>query len=133
MREVGTLVWVILIVIGVVGSMISSVRRQAQAQRRAPPAGPPRYPAGVRFAAAAAGQPRRVGPPPAEVAPTAGPSLPTRPTSSARLQPPPAHSPKEPKLPRPRLFAGKGGLVRAVIAAEVLGKPRGLSDEMFPH
>jgi len=32
---------------------------------------------------------------------------------------------------RPRLFEGRGDLVRAVIAAEVLGKPRALSDEPF--
>ena len=32
-----------------------------------------------------------------------------------------------------RLFARRGALVRAVIAMEVLGKPRGLSDEHFPR
>jgi hypothetical protein len=37
-----------------------------------------------------------------------------------------------PRRPR-RFFAGRRGIVQAVIAAEVLGKPRALGDEYFPR
>lgn len=126
MREVGIAVWVILLVVGVVGSMVSSVRRQMQTQARAPrrlterprPFGPP---AAVPVAAS----------PP--VAPPPGP-----PVARRKQAAPPAAKTQEVahepvRRPSARLFSTKGELVRAVIAAEVLGKPRGLSDEYFPH
>jgi len=118
MRDVGTLVWVVLIVIGVVSSMISSVRRQVQAQRRPMPAAPRPTPAAVRFAPDVRAEPRVHAPQEARPAPRAeaGPAAPMV------FEAPPQ---------RPRLFEGRGDLVRAVIAAEVLGKPRALSDEPF--
>jgi hypothetical protein len=126
-REVGIAVWVILLVVGVVGSMVSSVRRQMQTQARSP----------RRLTE----RPRPFAPP---AAVPAAPSPPVRPpgsrvTPAARKQAVPtaaqareaAHEPV--RTPRSRIFSTKGDLVRAVIAAEVLGKPRGLSDEYFPH
>ncbi len=115
MREIGTLVWVVLIIIGVVSSMISTIRKQAQAQ------GPPGRP-----------QPQRTPPrPQSRVAPPS-PAVTQPAPPPPRAQPrPPVHAVEEPRAKRKPLFAGKGSLVRAVIAAEVLGKPRGLGDEHF--
>jgi hypothetical protein len=131
MRDVGILVWVGFLVIGVIGSMVSSARRQAAAgaQGRRPQVSP---------ATAAAAQQRLVqaltaraqahvqapasSPRPAQPRPA-----PPRPAPAPRSEPapaPPAHTARQ------RSFFGSGPeLVRAVIAAEVLGKPRGLNDE----
>ena len=132
MRDLGTLVWVVLVFVGVVSSMISTIRKQAQAQR------PSRsqalsYPGTVRYAApprpAAAPRPTAV-PEPVPPPPVPPPPAPL----AARLEPrPPIHPPEEARAKRVPLFAGRGRLVRAVIAAEVLGKPRGLRDEHFPR
>ena len=123
MRDIGTVVWVVLVVIGVVSSMISSIRKQAQQrgtatepQRRA------RYvvarmPNAPAQTAAAPPQPAQAAPPPK---PRAAPARPE------------VHA-EAPRSRAPWIFAGKGQLVRAVIAAELLGKPRGLSDEHFPR
>jgi hypothetical protein len=120
MRDVGTLVWVVLVIIGVVGSMISSIRKQVQGQTAAQ---------------------SRFRPMPAQMLPTSpqGTSPPRQ--APQPLQPqvvkraPPAPPPAFP-VPRPvrrRFFAHKDQLIRGVIAAELLGKPRGLSDEPFPR
>ena len=123
MRDVGVLVWVTFLIVGVIGSMVSSLRK-SQTQRRSQPV-PPQWV--QRFTAAVA--------PPA--APPARPA-PAKPAPAPPPKPAAASAPEHP-LPWPerravrRLFAGKSDLVRAVIAAEVLGKPRGLSDEYLPH
>ncbi|HEY6327334.1 MAG TPA: hypothetical protein VIW73_12560 [Candidatus Cybelea sp.] len=110
MRDLGTLVWVVLVFVGVVSSMISTIRKQAQA--RSPGRPPP---------------PRAAAPQPIPPPPVPPPKPPP-----ARPQPvPPLHPGEEPRAKRAPLFAGKGQLVRAVIGAEVLGKPRGLRDEHF--
>jgi len=121
MREVGTLVWVVLIIVGVVGSMISSVRRQLRAQQSPAPA---------------ARQYQRTPPPgqqsrPAPLAPPPGrPVPPPRPQPATPVETTPQEDPRgAPAASRRRLFPQKDELVRAVIAAEVLGKPRALSDE----
>ena len=129
MREVGIAVWVILLVVGVVGSMVSSVRRQMQSQAQSPrrlaerprPFAPPCSSAGRRL--------RR------RQLPRRGCPRPSRAASSRRRRAAPAHDPAHEAVRRPkiRFFSAKGELVRAVIAAEVLGKPRGLSDEYFPR
>jgi len=136
MRDVGILVWVGFLVIGVIGSMVSSARRQAAAgaQGRRPQVPP---------ATAAAAQQRLVqalqaraqaqvqapasSPRPAQPRPAPPRPAPPRPAPAPRSEPapaPPAHTARQ------RSFFGSGPeLVRAVIAAEVLGKPRGLNDE----
>lgn len=126
MRDLGTLVWVVLVFVGVVSSMVSTIRKQAQAQRPAAGSAPPREPRRVRFVVPAP--------------PTAAPQS-VAPSPVAPAKPPPArpeprplvHPAEEPRAKRAPFFAGKGQLVRAVIAAEVLGKPRGLRDEHFPR
>ena len=122
MRDLGTLVWVVLVFVGVVSSMISTIRKQARAQRPAARPAPPG--ASLRF----------VVPPPSPAAPQVAP--PPQVQAKPTLQPeprPPVHPADDARAKRGPFFAGKGQLARAVIAAEVLGKPRGLRDEHFPR
>jgi hypothetical protein len=119
MRDVGLVVWVALLFIGVVGSMISSLRRQAQARPQFRPhdVSPPIAPSAqqrrqVIVRTAPPAPERKPAPVPAPVAP---PAAAVEHIQPARL--------------RRRLFSDRREVVRAVIAAEVLGKPRGLSDE----
>jgi hypothetical protein len=125
-RDLGTLVWVVLVFVGVVSSMVSTIRKQAQAPGSAGRPQPPRTLGALRYAA-----PLR---PAAAPQPVVPPPVPPPPPTAARPEPrPPVHPPDEPRAKRAQFFAGKGQLVRAVIAAEVLGKPRGLNDEHFPR
>jgi hypothetical protein len=123
MRDVGILVWVGLLVIGVIGSMVSSARRQAAGGAQAPrPQVPPAPGAAAQQRLVAALQARVVAPASVPRPPQARPA-PPRPVSAPRAEPPAAPAPHS-------AFFGTGPeLVRAVIAAEVLGKPRGLYDE----
>jgi hypothetical protein len=126
MRDIGTLVWVVLVFIGVIGSMVSSVRKQVQAQPG------PRYrtlhrPPPPQFEAQA--------PPPAPPpVPQSQAIVRSPPTASRVPAPAQAHPADEPHpAQRRRLFAHRNDLVRGIIAAEVLGKPRALRDEDFPR
>ncbi|HYL26850.1 MAG TPA: hypothetical protein VEW74_03385 [Candidatus Nitrosotalea sp.] len=121
MRDIGILVWVALLVIGVTGSMISSVRRQMQAAQQGRSPGRPvrRQQIALPATATPASPPQ--------------PQPPSRP--KVRQQPAPSQAP-EMHLPRrergrfnARFFANKRSLVQSVIAAEVLGKPRAFNDE----
>jgi len=112
MRDIGILVWVVFLIVGVAGSIASSARKQLAGT--APGPGPVRGPA-----------PR--------LAPPIQP-----PQSVQRPQPPPRVAPvarpatavhEEPVRATRRFFADRQTIVRAVIAAEVLGKPRALRDE----
>lgn len=129
MRDVGILVWVGLLIVGVVGSMVSSLRRQAQVRPM-----PAKLPEWARQIGATV--PQAVPPPAPPAAP--GPrAAPARAPSPKRTPPPPSvqepahHLLEEPHKRAPRLFGSRRELVRAVIAAEVLGKPRAFSDEYF--
>ncbi|MGC9993346.1 MAG: hypothetical protein ABSD52_13270 [Candidatus Cybelea sp.] len=145
MRDVGILIWVVFLVIGVVGSMVSSARRQVAARTE-----PKSAPQGQRVTSVvapasktqgdAAGQQRLVQALLAQMqvqaAPAPPPPAPPRPVPPR--PPPPKPAPPRSESPaaaeahraRPRSLFGTGpDLVRAVIAAEVLGKPRGLHDE----
>jgi hypothetical protein len=170
MRDVGILIWVVFLIVGVVGSMVSSARRQV-ASRQAPRGQAPQGARATSFVApvtkgdtassarsallrqlsesqpldsaqgdsGAARQrlvqtllaqvqaPAAAPPPPAPAPPVPPRPPPPRPAPVPRNEPPAA--PEAPK-PRPRSpFATGPELVRSVIAAEVLGKPRGLHDE----
>lgn len=120
MRDIGIFIWVALLIVGVVGSMISSARKQmASAPRR--PQGPQGRPVPPRLPVA-----------PARPAPAPPPK--PRPAAAARVEPPPEHSPPAHVTPiRRGIFADRRAMVQGVIAAEVLGKPRSLSDEYFPR
>ncbi len=139
MHDVGTFVWVVLVVIGVVSSIVSNARKRAgppAASQGAPPymvspqAMPPqRMPPG-------APPPTVRAPPPAVGAtPPAAPRriVPVRPPSPPAQPPPAADHTLDVFRPArrhgPRVFGGRGALVRAVIGAEVLGKPVALRDE----
>jgi hypothetical protein len=124
MRDIATLVWVVLILIGVISSMVASVRRRMNAL---PPRGAP------------LASPAPPGVPPSQAPPLQAQlrqqlvqqmkQVPVRPAAPAT---PPASAPRPAAVRAPalrRFFPGRQGLVGAVIAAEVLGKPRALSDE----
>ncbi|MGB6600395.1 MAG: hypothetical protein WBE77_04865 [Candidatus Cybelea sp.] len=132
MRDIGILIWVALLIVGVVGSMTSRIRslRQIQAQRA-----PQRMQASQPTPA-----PQRTQPFSAQV--VQAPATPARPvpvrTMPAKRPAPPPRSVGSDTVQavRPgastaakRLFGDRRDLVRAVIAAEVLGKPRAFGDE----
>lgn len=140
MRDIGILVWVVFLVVGVIGSMVSSIRRQAQAaqsQARNPassaPSAPARRAVAYQVASPQEGFVRVLQ---STLQQTSQPlPRPTAPRPPPAPKPPPAapapvHA-AEPPHPPPgrRLFGNRRDLVRAVIAAEVLGKPRALRDE----
>jgi hypothetical protein len=145
MRDVGILIWVVLLIVGVCGSMISSIRRQMQSAQtpgpspqRAQAAAPPQPPGGApvpqppQWVQRVLAQTQQPSVPP-RTAPR--PQTPSKPRAQAapvrQTQPIDSHAPHA--IPSDtigsRLFANKRSLVRAVIAAEVLGKPRAFNDE----
>jgi len=143
MREVGVIVWVVLLIVGVTSSIVSSIRKSSAAQRRpglGPVTAPPPGQASVKELVAALQAQAQA------QAQAAQPQ--SRPAAPARPAPPrakaPATAPRsdaQPELPWPvaparrssahRIFAGRGDAVRGIIAAEILGSPRGLRDEPF--
>jgi hypothetical protein len=136
-RDIGAIVWVLVVVVGVISSIVSNARKQMAASKGAPrpPARGVPSPAGQRTAA-----PVSVVPAAAAPAAVRQPS-PSR-AAPARRQPAPAPVPapadllfahERPQPPARRLasmFGDRRSLVRAVIAAEVLGKPLALRDEI---
>jgi hypothetical protein len=139
MRDVGILVWVVLLIVGVIGSMISSLRRQAQGQltqlQRPPLAqGPRPAPAPEQLPPWLEGMLAQIPAPATRVsarpAPPQPKPVPPAPAPAPAVEHP--HPQVEPAARR-RFFPARRDVVRAVIAAEVLGKPRGLSDEYFPR
>jgi hypothetical protein len=127
MRDVATLVWVVLLVIGVISSMVASARRRMNAL---PPRGAPIPPPAVPAAQA---------PPPQaplrqqlvqQMKQVAG-RQPVVPAGAATSAPAAVGASAGRAPARRRLFPGRQGVAGAVIAAEVLGKPRALRDEYF--
>ena len=116
--DVGTLIWIVAVVIGVVSSMVKK-KRQAPAATRAPavtmsmPASPPAVQ--VPVAPAVAAPPIVVASPKPRVKAPKAPAAP---------MPPPAHG-----TPVFRGMFERGALVRAVVAAEVLGPPKALQEQ----
>jgi hypothetical protein len=142
MRDIGLLIWVVFLIVGVVGSMSSKIRRMNAGRAPAtlqPPPPPIQAPARVVVTQADArqrimdilqAQMQATAPPgsPQPVAPRPPPPPPPPKPAAPRAQPRP-NRPEPPRRPHTaRLFSGPA-IVRAVIAAEVLGKPRGLNDE----
>ena len=135
MRDIGALLWVAIVAIGVISSVVSNARRQA-ARTPVPPRRFPQAPSQrpAAWAAPAAPQPptvplvtpRPAAPPPAAFAGTGVGVTPPPPPAPADIFPHPAELTR---ARRPRRFAGRTALRRAVVAAEVLGKPRALGDE----
>lgn len=146
MNEVGLLIWVALLVVGVGGSIVSTIRKAASQPPASPspPAAVPQREETVRQLVAAlqaqargemVAQPSRQAVPrpvaPAAAAPRpAAPALPRR----AQQAPPATEAfpwPVERRASRLRLFGARGDAVKGMIAAEVLGSPRALRDEPF--
>ena len=137
---IGLFVWVVLIVIlGVVSSIVS---RRAKRQRRPPSSRrgrPPRTLVAARLGCRRSGDPdaRDAGDRRATGRPAA-PARPVRPAAEPAPAPPPPRRPPQParhaaaasgRAPAPPLRRVRRDLVRAVIAAEVLGKPQAFNDE----
>ena len=149
MHDVGTFVWVVLVVIGVVSSIVSNGRKRAATS--APPGSAPPRPVPPYVVLPQAMPPQRMppgsppplsAPPPAAGAPAAAAAAPAAPPArTVRVRPPAPAAPRAPatdhtldvfrapRRPGPRVFEGRGALVRAVIGAEILGKPVALRDE----
>jgi hypothetical protein len=155
-RDVGIFVWVVLLLVGVVSSIASSARKQMQGAqppqpqpRSGGPPGPqpvaaaPRVQVVVRPSASEAQRQRAaqiqaavaqalgtplIAPAPAPIPAAPRPVTP-RPAPAPAVTPhhPPLDSPQAPQM-RPFL-RGRSEIVRAIVAAEVLGKPRAFSDE----
>jgi hypothetical protein len=103
---------VVLIFVGVISSIISSIRKQVHG--------------------APSPRPQRAIPRRTPLEPSAAP--PQRGPEPQKAAPPPAPSlAPEPHRMRHPFFARKGDAVRAVVGAEVLGKPKALSDEPFRY
>jgi len=120
-RDVGAIVWVLLVVVGVVSSIVSNARKQNRGMSRpAPPV--VRHP----LAPPPPPQPQSPAPPAAMAASRVARGRPEpSPRQPEQLRTPPQAA----KRPLHRLFGGdRASVVRAVIAAEVLGKPVGLRD-----
>jgi hypothetical protein len=138
MRDTFLLLWVGFLVIGVIGSIVSSIRKQsqrAQAEASTPRRIPPQWqpPAGQlpewvqRLTAQAE-------PPAPRMVPQATAPQPARPRKPVVTPPAvvePAHDLLVARRPSRRFFDSRKAIVQAVIAAEVLGKPRALRDEYF--
>ena len=132
MREVGVVVWVVFIVIGVIVNIASTARKQAAKNALAEKPQPVRRPQPQAMVQAAP-QTLMAGKwPVAAPSPGVAPVKRPQPKAAQVIAPVPAPSSliHEASPPRPRRFFADGpSLVRAVIAAEVLGKPRALRDE----
>jgi hypothetical protein len=132
MHDVGAIIWLILVLIGVISSVRKNARRAAQQRSGTPPPGgmrPPPAPVPViaqPVRAQAFAAPPAVVPPPVP-APTVAPA-------PAAVAPPaaPVTLPSEANV-RPELFRGMfegpATLVRAIVAAEVLGPPKSMQEQ----
>jgi hypothetical protein len=144
MHDIGGLLWIVLVIVGVVTSIVQSSRRSVsqrtvsryqqavpQPQRAATPPQPapeirPEVIAELENIIRQSQQaPVRVPTPPSPAKP------PPVPVPSPPAAPPPRPMPSTPRRPAgaQKLFGDHSSLVRAVIAAEVLGKPLALRNE----
>jgi hypothetical protein len=149
MREVGVIVWVILLIVGVTSSIVSSIRKTSATQQRpglGPVTAPPRQSSVKELVAAlqaqAQAQAQAAQPQSRASQPQSRAAAPMRPAPQpAKAAATARRSDAPPELPWPvaparrssahRIFAGRGDAVRGIIAAEILGSPRGLRDEPF--
>ena len=132
MHNLGLIVWLIIVAFGVISSIRKNAQR-AQAQRAAPPqrampqppprpvpAPVPRTPlAMAAFAMPPVDAPQ---PPPRPVAPPAPKPAPPIPFT-------PLHVPSIRTSPIRGMFGGSATLVRAIVAAEVLGPPKAFQEQ----
>ena len=125
MHDWGGLVWIVLVLIGVVSSISKNARKARQQRQRQAPA--PR-PAPVRRIADIV-----ITPPPPVPAPVVAPAQARRePERSVTI---PSGAPVRPERPPVGtspirgMFEGPATLVRAIVAAEVLGPPKSMQEQ----
>jgi hypothetical protein len=133
MRDTFLLLWVGFLVIGVIGSIISSIRKQMQQQQAVRPAAR-RVTLDASTTLRAGSVERR----PPSVTPQAEPRKTPRRTPVVPPAPPQPPLPSYAELVQPdagsrssipRFLRGRKAIVQGIVAAEVLGKPRALGDE----
>ncbi len=136
LENLGTLVWIVLVAIGVVSSMAKSARKARGPGQPAPRAAAP-HPQGVvaQFGSLPVMPGPQTPPPPPPVLAAVPPPIivrraePPRPaavgTSGAALAA--GHG----TAPARGMFGRRADLVRAVIAAQVLGPPKALQEHTF--
>jgi hypothetical protein len=130
MHDIGTIVWLILVIIGVVSSIRQQMRRSQQPVQSAPAAAPTALPPDFVL-------PPVIAPVPAPV-PAPSPTPAAMPPIAARRarpqQPAPAAATAISSVPVTgtspiRGMFQRGSLVRAIIAAEVLGAPKAQQEQ----
>lgn len=120
MRDFGALIWAAIVIAGVISSIVSSARKQNAARVqvfRAPPSSDV-----ARTPGPAVSRPR---PPAAPTKATAAPEPSWGLLQTRDL----AETHKQATRTARSLFGRRAALVRAIVAAEVLGKPHALRDE----
>ncbi len=139
MHNVGLIIWLIIVAFGVISSIRKNVQR-AQAQRAAAPQ------AAVQPSQSQPQprpQPTQPQPAPPRLVTTAFAMPPVDPPPPPRPVPPPKPKPLAPQVPltlapeHPRIrtspirgmFGGSATLVRAIVAAEVLGQPKAFQEQ----
>jgi hypothetical protein len=134
MHNIGLIIWLIIVAFGVISSIRKNVQR-AQAQRAAAappplqqrqPQPPQQQPAPAQrlVTAAFTMPPVDTPPPPRPVAPP----KPRPPAPQAPLSLTPEH-PRIGTSPIRGMFGGSATLVRAIVAAEVLGQPKAFQEQ----
>jgi predicted lipid-binding transport protein (Tim44 family) len=130
MHDLGAIIWLILVLIGVISSVRKNARRAAQ-QRSAGP--PPRSAMAQAVLAQAFAAPPAIVPPPVPApAVTPAPAPAAAPVATARAPVSDAHAtPLGPVGTSPirGMFEGPATLVRAIVAAEVLGPPKSMQEQ----
>ncbi|HTV93768.1 MAG TPA: hypothetical protein VMG98_13715 [Verrucomicrobiae bacterium] len=126
MHDLGLIIWVLVILVGAISSIRRNVQRARQAQSGLAQKAPPVQPA----------VPRPVPPPPAPARPPmAGFAMPPVQAPAPVASPPVAPPPMPPTpmrvgtSPIRGMFGGGRILIRAIVAAEVLGPPKALQEQ----
>ncbi len=137
MRDIGGLIWIVIVVIGVISSISKNVKKAAahreparprMAQQQQQPVPARQIPA--RSASAAQLLVRQMLPPaPQAVVPVAPAAAPAMPAPVRRAKPPVPEAPQRAASPIRGMFGAGTSLVRAIIAAEVLGPPKSLQEQ----
>jgi hypothetical protein len=125
MRDVGAIVWVILVVVGVISSIVSNARKQAATRAPQTAARPAPHLPQVQQRLSRPTQPAVV----VASSPVPAPRPQAR---SVQRSAPEAPAPLEHRAQERRsrrFFGDRSSIVRGVVAAEILGRPLALRDD----
>ncbi len=132
MHNLGLIVWLIIVAFGVISSIRKNAQR-AQAQRAATPQRvmpqPPPRPAPVLVPQPAPSLAAFAMPPVDAPSPPPRPVAPPVPKAPPPLPFTPLHEPAIRTSPIRGMFGGSATLVRAIVAAEVLGPPKAFQEQ----